>query len=142
MTTHPPGATTDGTESSEVDASDSETTLEVRCTGHVRTEVGSGKLEYTFVGTTLREFLDAFFDDYDVAELVMAQNEAEESTSGWAPMPEELPGTWRANPKGDRTRAYARVTVNGTFNEHLDGLDTALSDGDRVALIYPFMFCL
>jgi molybdopterin converting factor small subunit len=31
--------------------------------------------------------------------------------------------------------------VNGRFNEQLDGFDTELTDGDRVALMYPFMFC-
>jgi molybdopterin converting factor small subunit len=119
-----------------------ETTITVRCTGHVRTAVGTHELTYTFQGTTLREFLDAFFAEYDVQDLVMAETEADESTDGWAPRPAELPGTWRVNPRGDRTRAYARVTVNGHFNEHLGGLDTELEDGDRVALIYPFMFCL
>ncbi|PSP64066.1 pterin cluster protein, partial [Halobacteriales archaeon QH_8_64_26] len=39
------------------------------------------------------------------------------------------------------TRAYARVAVNGRFNENLEGLDTELEAGDRVALMYPFMFC-
>jgi molybdopterin converting factor small subunit len=33
------------------------------------------------------------------------------------------------------------VLVNGIFNEHRDGLDTTLDDGDRVTLIYPFMYC-
>jgi molybdopterin converting factor small subunit len=31
------------------------------------------------------------------------------------------------------------VTINGVFNEHLDGLDTNISDGDRVGLLYPFI---
>jgi len=118
------------------------TTVEVRCTGHVRTAIGEPKLTFSFEGTTLREFLEAFFEVHDVRELVMAETEAEATARGWATPPEELPGTWRKNPEGEQTRAYARVCVNGRFNENLDGLDTRLSDGDRVALIYPFMFCL
>jgi len=33
------------------------------------------------------------------------------------------------------------VPVDGRFNEHRDGFDTPLSDGDRVALVSPFVFC-
>jgi molybdopterin converting factor small subunit len=120
---------------------EAETTVTVKCTGHVRMAVGEPTVEWTFPGTTLREFLADFFATYDVEELVMATEDDAESARGWAQAPEQLPGTWRANPAGDRTRRYARVTVNGTFNELLDGLDTELAAGDRVALIYPFMYC-
>ena len=54
---------------------------------------------------------------------------------------EELPGENYANSEGEQTRQYARVVVNGTFNEYLEGLDTELDDGDRVALLYPFIYC-
>ncbi|NEU55736.1 MoaD/ThiS family protein [Halorussus sp. MSC15.2] len=127
--------------SAEVPARESETTVEVRCTGHVRTEVGAPKLEFTFEGETLREFLDAFFAEYDVKDLLLAETEAEASTSGWAEPPEDLPDSWRKNPEGEQTRTYARVTVGGEFNEHLAGLDTRLADGDRVGLMYPFIYC-
>ncbi len=119
-----------------------ETTVEVRCTGHVRTAIGTGRLQYTFDGETLREFLDAFFEEYDVREMLIAETEAEATTEGWAPEMDELPGkNYAKNPEGEQTRRYARVVINGTFNEHLDGLDTELDDGDRVALIYPFIYC-
>jgi len=119
-----------------------ETTVAVRCTGHVRTAVGEGKFEFAFEGDTLREFLEAFFEEYDVRELLIAETEDEATTQGWAPEMEELPGeNWAKNPEGEQTRCYARVAVDGTFNEHLDGLDTELEDGDRVALMYPFIYC-
>ncbi|ELZ74700.1 hypothetical protein C455_17197 [Haloferax larsenii JCM 13917] len=117
-----------------------QTTVEVGCTGHVRSAIGTHQLEFTFRGETLRRFLDAFFDEYDVRDLVMAQRESEATTPGWVSA-DSLPGTWRKNPEGEQTRAYARVFVNGRFNELLDGLDTHLEDGDRVALVYPFIFC-
>ncbi len=118
------------------------TTVSVRCTGHVRTEVGEGRFEYSFEGDTLREFLAAFFEDYDVREMLIADSESEATTEGWAPELEELPGeNYAKNPEGEQTRQYARVTVRGTFNEHLDGLDTGLADGDPVALMYPFIYC-
>jgi molybdopterin converting factor small subunit len=118
------------------------TTVTVRPTGHVRQAVGAGGLEYTFEGDTLRAFLAAFFEDYDVRDMLIAETEDEATTEGWAPAMEELPGGGYAkNPEGEQTRVYARVAVNGTFNEHLDGLDTDLDDGDRVALMYPFIYC-
>lgn len=116
-------------------------TIGVKCTGHVRTEVGKGSFEYTFDGSTLREFLDAFFEEYDVADMLIAETEAEATAHGWVSIDGDPPGTWNKNPEGEQTRAFARVTVNGQFNEHLDGLDTELEDSDRVALMYPFVFC-
>jgi molybdopterin converting factor small subunit len=127
---------------SEMEGGERETTVTVNCTGHVRTAVGQPRQEFTFTGTTLRAFLDAFFAEYDVADMLIAETEAEATTRGWAPVDEDLPGKWDGNPEGEQTRAYARVLVNGRFNESLDGLDTVLADGDRVALVYPFMFCL
>jgi len=119
-----------------------ETTVSVHCTGHVRTAVGEGKLTYSFEGTTLRAFLTAFFEEYDVRDLLIAETEADATTRGWAPEMAELPGrNYAKNPEGEQTRCYARVSVNGTFNEHLDGLDTELEDGDRVSLMYPFIYC-
>lgn len=128
-----------GTESGTAEVR--QTTVDVKCTGNVRRRLGEHRFDYTFEGRTLREFLDAFFDDHDVADLLMAETEADATAHGWAPAPDELPGTWRKNPEGEQTRAYARILVDGTFNEHLDGLDTELTDGDRVALMQPFMFC-
>jgi molybdopterin converting factor small subunit len=120
-----------------------ETTVDVHCTGHVREAVGIPRQDFSFEGSTLRAFLDAFCQQYDVAELLIAETDADASTDGWAPEPAagELPGTWKRNPEGEQTRQYARVAVNGVFNEHLDGLDTELDDGDRVGLMYPFIFC-
>ena len=119
-----------------------ETTVDVRCTGHVRTEIGEHSFEYTFEGSTLRAFLDAFLAEYDVEDMLIAETEAEATTTGWAPTDGNPPGAWNKNPEGEQTRAFARVAINGRFNEHLDGLDTELEAGDRVALMYPFMFCL
>lgn len=118
-----------------------QTTVTVRCTGHVRTAIGTHELSFSFEGDTLRAFLDAFFEEYDVADLLIAETDEEATARGWAPV-EEAPGSWRKNPEGENTRRFARVCVNGRFNENLAGLDTKLEDDDRVALIYPFMFCV
>lgn len=118
------------------------TTVDLRCTGHVRGRVGFGSTEYEFEGDTLRELLDAFFAEYDVRDLIIAETEDDATARGWAPSGTSLAGTWRKNPEGEQTRRYARVLVNGTFNEHIDGFDTKLEDGDRVALLYPFVYCV
>ena len=117
------------------------TTVDVRCTGLVRDAVGTHHLEFTFEGETLRDFLESFFDEYDVRDLLIAETEADATARGWAPTPEELPGTWRKNPEGEQTRSYARICINGRFNEHYSGFDTRLEAGDRVALMNPFLFC-
>ncbi|MFB6109707.1 MAG: MoaD/ThiS family protein [Halodesulfurarchaeum sp.] len=117
------------------------TTVTVRCTGHVREAVGAGKFTYTFTGTTLGDFLSEFFEEHPIEDLVLASEPEDEAPDGWAEPPDELPGTWRQNPPGERTRKYARITVNGTFNVHLDGFRTELEDGDRVAMMNPFVFC-
>jgi molybdopterin converting factor small subunit len=118
------------------------TTVAVKATGHVRRELGEHEFEFTFEGDTLGSFLDDFFDEYGLEEMLLAETEAEETAHGWADYPGEPPGRWERNPEGERTRAFARVLVNGKFNELLDGFGTELEDGDRVALVYPFMFCL
>ena len=121
---------------------EAETTVTVRCTGHVRTELGEYEFEYTFEGDTLRAFLDELFAEYpELQDMLIAETEADATHSGWAPAPEELPGTWTKNPVGEQTTAYARILVNGHFNENENGFDTTLEAGDRVALVYPFMFC-
>jgi molybdopterin converting factor small subunit len=117
------------------------TTITARCTGHIYDAVGQSRFEYEFEGTTLSDFLESFFEEFPVEDLVLASEASEEATSGWAKPPEKLPGTWNQNPEGERVRRYARVTVNGRFNEHLGGFQTQLDDGDRIGLLYPFVYC-
>jgi molybdopterin converting factor small subunit len=119
-----------------------ETTVTLRATGHVRDALGTATREFTFRGDTLRELLEALFEERPgLAEMLIAETEAEATTRGWADPPRNLPGTWRKNPEGEQTKPFARVLVNGKFNEVLDGFDTRLADGDRVSLVYPFIFC-
>ncbi len=109
--------------------------MTIRCTGKIRDVVGTGTLEYRYEGDTIREPLEAFFEEYAVEALLIARTKDEAAAPGWAPAPKRLPGTWRATPEGEQTKPFARVLVNGIFNEHFEGLDTPLIDGDRVALM-------
>jgi molybdopterin converting factor small subunit len=118
------------------------TTVDLHATGHVRDAKEESKQKFTFEGDTLRALLETLFEDrQDLAEMLIAETEAEATTKGWAEPPENLPGKWHKNPEGEQTKPYARVLVNGKFNEVLDGFDTKIEDGDRVSLVYPFIFC-
>lgn len=118
-----------------------QTTVDVKATGLIRRSLPDHRFSFTFEGDTLREFLESFFNKFEVEDMLIAETEADATAHGWARPPEKLPGRWTKNPEGEQTRAYARICVNGQFNENLDGFDTVLNDGDRVALMYPFMFC-
>ncbi|WP_299332956.1 MoaD/ThiS family protein [Haloplanus sp.] len=118
------------------------TTVALHATGHVRARMDQPHQEFTFEGTTLRALLERLFDERpELAEMLVAETEAEATTTGWAEPPENLPGRWHKNPEGEQTKPYARVLINGKFNEVLDGFDTEIEDGDRVSLVYPFIFC-
>jgi molybdopterin converting factor small subunit len=121
---------------------DEETTVALHATGHVRDAMEHPHQQFSFEGDTLRDLLEELFDRRpDLAEMLIAETEAEATTKGWAKPPENLPGTWHKNPEGEQTKPFARVLVRGKFNEVLDGFDTKIEDGDRVSLVYPFIFC-
>jgi molybdopterin converting factor small subunit len=118
------------------------TTVALHATGHVRDAMARPHQEFTFEGDTLRDLLETLFDEHpNLAGMLVAETEAEATADGWANPPENLPGTWHKNPEGEQTKPYARVLVNGKFNEVLDGFDTHIQNRDRVSLVYPFIFC-
>jgi molybdopterin converting factor small subunit len=130
------------TTEAEVESTPGTTTVALHATGHVRARMDEPYQEFTFEGTTLRDLLEKLFDERpELAEMLVAETEAEATTSGWADPPENLPGKWHKNPEGEQTKPYARVLINGKFNEVLDGFDTGIENGDRVSLVYPFIFC-
>jgi molybdopterin converting factor small subunit len=131
------------TETDAAGAQTPETTVAVRATGRIRDAIGTPTMTFTFEGDTLRDFVRAFLAEYDVRDLLIAETEMEATAPGWASVDaEEIRGSLRKNPEGEQTRAYARILVDGRFNENLDGFDTELTDGTRVALVNPFVFCV
>ncbi len=130
------------TTEAEVESQGKTTTVALHATGHVRDRMDQPHQEFSFEGDTLRDLLETLFDERpELAEMLIAETEAEATTSGWAEPPENLPGKWHKNPEGEQTKPYARVLIDGKFNEVLDGFDTEIEDGDRVSLVYPFIFC-
>jgi hypothetical protein len=97
------------------------TTVDVRCTGHVRTEIGEHSFEYAFEGSTLREFLDAFFEEYGVADMLIAETEDEARTEGWAPTDGDPPGSWEKTRRENRpVRSPASRSTGSSTNTWTD----------------------
>jgi len=101
------------------------TTVHVRCTGHARMANGEHAFHYTFDDTTPRAFLPPFFAEYDIANLVPAETEAEATAHGLA--------TTRRGPGPRIPRANRSVHPPGSPSTagSTNGLDTSLADGDR-----------
>lgn len=98
-----------------------QTTVDVRCTGHVRTEIGEHSFEYTFEGSTLRAFLDAFFEEYDVADMLIAETEADATTEGGLRTTATRRGPGRRTPKANRpARSPAWRSTAGSTNTSTD----------------------
>ena len=54
-------------------------------------------------GETLREFLAAFCQEYDVRDMLIAETESEATTEGWAPELGGLPGeNYAKTPRASR----------------------------------------
>lgn len=84
----------------------------VRFMSIARMRAGTGGVEFVSSGQRLREVLKEIVDKYDLVNIILTEN--------------------------GEVRPWARVLVNGRSHQFLGGLDAALSDGDRVALIYPY----
>lgn len=111
------------------DEADAEqTTVSVRARGRFRRQFDDRRFEFTFEGTTLREFVGALLGDRpELADLLVGETRADDD-AGWTDLQDE---------HSDDTRPFVRVMINGTFNEYRGGADAELSDGDRVELVEP-----
>jgi len=92
----------ESTEPAESDGKQVEsTTVEIRCTDHVRDAVGTSGFTYEFEGDTLRALLAAVFEEYPIEDMLIAETEKDATTEGWAPEFGELPGSnYAKNPEG------------------------------------------
>ncbi len=75
--------------------------------------VGFGHADFEFDGNTVREFLPAVTQAYNVGDLLLNQD-------------------------GVSTKPYSRLVVNGRFFELVGGLDAAIRNGDVVTLMRPY----
>ncbi|MGE5262442.1 MAG: hypothetical protein ACM3S0_03605 [Acidobacteriota bacterium] len=88
------------------------TQVTLKFTGHVRSRMKSGQMDFSFEGTTLRELLRTFFPQHDVQDLLVDER--------------------------DQLKPYARIVVEGRFSEFVGGLDAPITSGNMVTLINPY----
>lgn len=89
------------------------THITLKFTGEFWGRVGFGHTNFAFEGSTVRDFLPALTQAYNVGDLLL-------------------------NPDGLSTKPSTRLVINGRFFELLNGLDTPIRDGDVVTLMRPW----
>ena len=109
------------------------TTVDVRCTGHVRTAIGEHEMDFIVKGDTLRASLEAFFEAYGVEDLVIAGTEAEATAHGWAPTDGDPPGTRKKIPRanGPAPSRASRSTVRSTNTSTVSTRNSRTATGSR-----------
>ncbi len=88
------------------------TNVTLKFTGHVRSRLKTGEMEYAFEGRTLRDLATSFFSEYDVRDLLLNEQ--------------------------DQLKPYARFVIAGRFSELVGGLDARVTSGDMVTMINPY----
>lgn len=89
------------------------TKITLKFIGEFWGRVGFGRSDFAFDGHTVREFLPALTQAYNVADLLL-------------------------NPDGASTRHGSRLVINGRFYELIGGLEAPIHDGDVVTLMRPW----
>ena len=84
----------------------------VRFMGIARLRAGTRDVELSFQSNRLRDVIQEIVRRYGVADIILTEE--------------------------GEVRPWARVFVNGRSQELLGGLDTSLSEGDRIALAFPY----
>jgi molybdopterin converting factor small subunit len=88
------------------------TQVTLKFTGHVRSQMKTGQLDFSFEGSTLRELLGTFFAEHDVRDLLLDDR--------------------------DQLKPYARFVVEGRFSDFVGGLDARVVSGNMVTMINPY----
>jgi molybdopterin converting factor small subunit len=89
------------------------TRITLKFIGEFWGRVGFGHADFAFEGNTVREFLPAVTQAYNVSDLLL-------------------------NPDGVSTRPSSRLVINGRFFELVGDLDAPIRDGDVVTLMRPY----
>lgn len=77
-----------------------------------RQRAGTASVEFVSTNDRLGDVLKEIVNSYKIADIILSED-------------------------GD-VRPWTRVLVNGRSQQFMDGLNTELHDGDRIALIYPY----
>lgn len=89
------------------------THVTLRFTSHFRARVGQSQTEFAFKGNTLRGFVPAVLEQYDIGDLL-------------------LDGSNELKP-------YVRVAINGRFSQTIGNWEAPIPDGATVVLIHSYV---
>ena len=92
-------------------AKDDLTRVTLKLTSHFRERVGKALTEFTFKGNTLRQFIPALVEQYEVEDLIFKDGER---------------------------RSNVRVVIDGRYSYLLGGPDAPIHDGATVVLVYTW----
>lgn len=90
---------------------DKPTNVSLKFTSHFRARVGMSNTKFTFKGNTLREFIPALLEQFDIAHMLM---------------------------EGDELKPHVRVVINGRFSYLVGGWDAQIPDGASVVLLHSY----
>ena len=85
------------------------TSVMVKFTSHFRARAGIIQTEFAFKGDTLRQFIPALLQEFDIGDLLM---------------------------KDDELKPHTRVVIEGRFSDLIGGWDAPIPDGSMVVLIH------
>ena len=86
--------------------------ITVRFLSIARLRAGTATAELTLSGNILRDAILEIVEKYHIRDIILTDD--------------------------FEVRPWARVLVNGRSQEFIGGLNLPLSDGDRLALVYPY----
>jgi molybdopterin synthase sulfur carrier subunit len=87
------------------------TSVSLKFTSHFRARVGMSNTEFTYNGNSLREFIPALLEQFDIAHMLM---------------------------EGDELNPHVRVVINGRFSYLVGGWDAQIPDGATVVLLQSY----
>lgn len=90
---------------------DDKTRLTLKFTNLFRKRLGISLTEFTFKGSTLRQFIPALLEQYEIEDLLIKDGEL---------------------------RSNVRVVIDGRYSYLLGGLDAHIPDGATVVLVYSW----
>lgn len=91
---------------------DEPTKVSLKLTSHFRARTGTSNTEFAFMGNTLREFIPALLEQFDIADMLM---------------------------EGDELKSHVRVVINGRFSYTVGGWDAHIPDGAMVVLLHSYV---
>ena len=94
------------------EGSDELTRITLKFTSFFRSRVGFSQTEFAFKGNTLRQFIPAMLEKFDIADLLM---------------------------DGDELKRHVRVVINGRYSYLLGGWEAEIPEDAMVVLLHSYV---